>query len=62
MDGFKNFLEVSAEDPKAYARWGASAFTKQQHRQLTTNTFLPGAEPLDEHVGKPITHDVFMEL
>eukprot|EP00971_Amphidinium_carterae_P008824 174095-Amphidinium_carterae.1 len=46
MDGLKNFMEVSSEAPKAYARWGAAAFAKQQHRQLTTNTYLPGAEPM----------------
>eukprot|EP00971_Amphidinium_carterae_P054598 1075707-Amphidinium_carterae.1 len=62
MDGLKNFMEVSSEDPKAYARWGAAAFAKQQHRQLTTNTYLPGAEPMKIDAGKAITHEQFVEL
>eukprot|EP00971_Amphidinium_carterae_P068889 1364035-Amphidinium_carterae.1 len=45
IERLKAFMDVSSKDAKAYARWGASTFAKQQFR-VTSNSILPGAEPI----------------
>eukprot|EP00971_Amphidinium_carterae_P088475 1750562-Amphidinium_carterae.1 len=46
VERLKAFMDVSSEDAKAYARWGASTFAKQQFRATTSNSVNPSAEPL----------------
>ena len=62
----KAFMDVSAEDAKAMARWTASSFCKHQPRILCTNTFNNLEEP-DMHIepfnnNPTIDHDRFMAM
>ena len=56
----KAFFDVGCEDPKVYARWGASAFAKHQYRIACSNTFDGDADATTP--GDVMDHDQFVRL
>ena len=44
MMAMKAFLDVSGEDSRVYARWGAASFAKNQFRIACGNSFDASAE------------------
>eukprot|EP00971_Amphidinium_carterae_P290277 5763535-Amphidinium_carterae.1 len=62
VERLKAFMDVSSEDAKAYARWGASTFAKQQFRATTSNSVNPSAEPLSMEMPTQISHANFLDL
>ena len=63
----KAYMDVSSEDARVYARWGASHFMKHQPRFICSNTFNNLEEPMVHtegfnQVNRTITHDLFMKM
>eukprot|EP00971_Amphidinium_carterae_P062221 1231661-Amphidinium_carterae.1 len=60
----KAFFDVSAEDAKAWARWGASAFAKSQMRQACSNGYHAYAEPSDMELvdAVELSHAAFVDM
>eukprot|EP00971_Amphidinium_carterae_P266259 5281563-Amphidinium_carterae.1 len=64
IERFKAFLDVSVEDSKAYARYGASSFQKHQLRLVTSNSLNRSAEPMaiDANAMSDIPHEQFLDM
>ena len=57
----KAYFDLTCEDAKVYARWGASSFEPGQLRIACTNNFVADAEP-DVAEGDMIEHTVFRNI